>query len=105
MRRQAFSTVKPSSKWRSLTAASILTHAGALLCAPLPRWGEEIWLAQIRVHPFSIQLPDLRSSWQSVFALPYVAWSSFRGPLSALRLTLVRLGWVMNNYIMIADDR
>eukprot|EP00959_Pyramimonas_sp_CCMP1952_P144740 3029578-Pyramimonas_sp.AAC.1 len=100
MRRQAFSTVRPFSKGRSLKAVSLLSDdpCWRAACAPLLRWSKEIWLAQTHVHPFSVQHPELRRNWLSVFALPRFAWPTVRGPLSALRLTLERLGWTMDDY-------
>ena len=47
----------------------------------------------------------LRQAWESVFGKPSCSWRQVAGPISALRMSLVRLGWQMNNFMTLIDDR
>eukprot|EP00959_Pyramimonas_sp_CCMP1952_P214105 4479900-Pyramimonas_sp.AAC.1 len=46
----------------------------------------------------------MRSAWEAVFARGDGSWTKVRGPTSALRMSLYRLGWQMANFCTIIDD-
>ena len=107
MRRQVFSVVRPRSQLRSLTTLALHERdpCWRTATAPTIRWSKEIWLNQTGVFSWSLSLPTLRHAWEEVFFNQACSWRSVAGPISALRMSLVRLGWSMDNFMTIRDDR
>eukprot|EP00959_Pyramimonas_sp_CCMP1952_P164702 3442812-Pyramimonas_sp.AAC.1 len=73
--------------------------------APMLRWSKEIWITRTRLFDGSLSFEDLRSAWNAVFSLDRVTWPTAKGPLSAPRLSLLRHGWRMTNFMTVVDDR
>eukprot|EP00959_Pyramimonas_sp_CCMP1952_P137165 2870242-Pyramimonas_sp.AAC.1 len=46
----------------------------------------------------------MREGWNAVFSSDNWSSAKVRGPISAMRMTLYRLGWTMPNVCTIVDD-
>ena len=62
------------------------------MCSPLVAWTAELWAAQAG-RPGAIHLGELLASWQAGERRNVQRWSSARGPVDAVRLTMRRLSW------------
>ena len=107
MRRTAFAQVRPFAQSRSLTACCILSSdpTWRAATAPVLRWGKEVRLAQARLFAGSLSLAELRDAWPAVWARAKTTWATSSGPISAMRLAFLRLGWQMPDFLTIIDDR
>ncbi len=116
LRRAAATALTPRARGRSLSA--VLLFAGA------PTWKGEVetilqysrmtWMATLlgATAPRSgeLTLAQLASIWREVDSGGRVpqpgprAWSQVRGPISAMRLTLSRVGWAMSGPFTLVDN-
>eukprot|EP00959_Pyramimonas_sp_CCMP1952_P268306 5610130-Pyramimonas_sp.AAC.1 len=58
----------------------------------------------MRTFTFTLSWPELRSFWESVFLGPgHDNWKQVLGPLSAMKLSLRRIGWSMPSFTVMRD--
>ena len=106
LRRMAMAGVKPSAQGRSLSVLSLLEGdpPWRACCAPIIRWAKEVWILQTRAFDWALGWGELRAGWDSVFSRDDHSWTKVSGPISALRMSLFRLGWTMPGFTTIVDD-
>eukprot|EP00959_Pyramimonas_sp_CCMP1952_P044206 923984-Pyramimonas_sp.AAC.1 len=106
LRRMGMSTIKPRAQGRSLSVISLLEGAPPwrAAVASIVRWSREIWILQTHSFAWSLSWAELRAGWEQVFQVDDLSWSKVSGPISALRMSLYRLGWSMSNYCALKDD-
>eukprot|EP00959_Pyramimonas_sp_CCMP1952_P012743 269616-Pyramimonas_sp.AAC.1 len=98
-RRAVDSILRPSAGMRSLTSLLLLHGDPAWhgSVAPVVRYAKEVFSNQVRSSPNTLSFGVLREAWESAHGVPEeeLAWKKVTGPLSALRLSLLRIQWDM----------
>ena len=72
--------------------------------APIVRWAREVWTLQTHSFEFCLSWAELRAGWEVVFSHDQHSWSTVSGPVSALRMSLYRIGWSMANFCTRTND-
>ena len=106
-RRSLASTLKPSAGQRSLTSLLILYNdpTWRAAVAPIMRFSKEVWGSQVRLTDRALSFGVLGRAWKTVLCdTPAPTWRQVRGPLQAMRLSLVRIGWHMPAWHTLVND-
>ena len=107
--RQSYAShCKPSAGQRSLSVLSWIEEdpVGSKALGPVLRYSKEIWTLHTRSYPYALTWPELRAGWDLAFRrAPVSWWAAVRGPFSALKLTLDRLGWRMLDFVALESDQ
>ena len=73
--------------------------------APFLQWGKEVWAATSQsAQGRAFSLSSLRETWLALWPLAPSTWAKVRGPVSALKLCLDYIGWVMDDPFTFKDD-
>ena len=93
-------SVKPSAGSKSLTSLCIIegdpvSHAAV---SPIVRYSREFRGAQVQQTPFALGFAALRDAWELTWANSPSFWRQVRGPIGAMYLYLVRIGWTVPGF-------
>ena len=107
LRRTLAAARSPYARGTSLTHKMVLhgddTWRSAV--APALAWAGEVWRALLRDQAVHLTMSELYAAWHACYKGDEPSWASLKGPIAAMRLSLLYIDWRMVEPFAMVDDR